>query len=80
MAVLGGNAKSQGCAVQGDERGLLLESGIFMQELQRELRLRGIDAPFRGMRDASPELLAEDMQWLRNLLVGGQAPGQVFPE
>lgn len=80
MAVLGGNTQSPGCAVHGDKRGLLIKSGIFMQELQRELRLRGIDAPFRGMRDASPELLAEDMQWLRNLLVGGQAPGQISPE
>lgn len=68
VAVLGGNPRSPGCAVHDDERGLVLESGIFMQELQRELRLHGIDVPFRGMRDASPEMLAEDMQWFHNLL------------
>ena len=68
VAVLGGNPLSPGCAVHDDERGLLLESGIFMQELQRELRCHGIDVPFRGMRDSSPEMLAEDLQCLRNLL------------
>jgi len=73
LAVLGGNPLSPGCAVHDDERGLLLESGIFMQELQRELRLRGIDVPFRGMRDASPEMLAEDLQWFRNLLTAKPA-------
>lgn len=68
VAILGGNPRSPGCAVHDGERGLLLESGIFMQELQRELRLRGIDVPFRGVRDASPEMLAEDLQWFRDLL------------
>lgn len=67
VAVLSGNPRSPGCAVH-DERGVLLESGGFMRELQRELRLRGIDVPFRGMREASPEMLADDLHWFRNLL------------
>lgn len=68
LAILGGNPLSPGCAVHGDERSLRAESGIFMQELQSELSRRAIDVPFRGMRDASPLALAEDLQWFRDLL------------
>ncbi|MCP5277642.1 MAG: hypothetical protein H6935_04685 [Thiobacillus sp.] len=67
LAVLGGNVQSPGCAVHGHEQDLLPESGILMQELHAELRKRGLQTPFRGMRDASPELLAEDLRWLRSL-------------
>lgn len=68
VAVLGGNSRSPGCAVHGDACGLSDEAGIFMQALQRELRQRAIEVPFRAMRDASPALLAEDLLWFRALL------------
>lgn len=67
LAILGGNRHSPGCAVHDSERGLLAESGVFMKELQAALRARGLDVPFRGMRDDDPALHALDLAWLRAL-------------
>lgn len=67
LAVLGGNPRSPGCAVHQEASVLHAESGIFMQALQTELRRYGLDLPFRGLRDASPDWLAEDLQWFRQL-------------
>lgn len=67
LAVLGGNPRSPGCAVHQAASELSAESGIFMLALQAELRRHGLDLPFRGLRDASPELLAEDLQWFGQL-------------
>jgi predicted secreted protein len=67
LAVLGGNPRSPGCAVHQEANALDAESGIFMLALQAELRHHGLDPPFRSLRDASPEWLAEDLQWLSQL-------------
>ncbi|MDP1901052.1 MAG: hypothetical protein Q8K96_11440 [Rubrivivax sp.] len=64
LAVLGGNPQSPGCAVHLDGQALQSSSGVFMRELQSELRRRGLEMPFRGLRDSDPALLADDLQWL----------------
>lgn len=68
LAVLGGNPKSPGCAVHHQGEGLAGNSGVFMQEFHDELRGRGIEVPFRGIRDYDPALMAEDMAWLEEAL------------
>jgi predicted secreted protein len=68
LAVLGGNPGSPGCAVHVDGAGLAAESGVFMQELHVELARRGLSPTFRGIRDATPESLAEDLRWLRDAI------------
>ena len=68
LAVLGGNERSPGCAVLGCAGPLGPGSGVWMTALQDELRSRGLDIPFRGMRDADPAGLAEDLAWLGDLL------------
>ena len=68
LAVLGGNPRSPGCAVLEVADGLGSESGIFMQALQGELRRRGREVRFRGMRDHDPELLRHDFAWFQELL------------
>lgn len=68
LAVLGGNLQSPGCAVHDAATGLLRSSGVLMRELQAELRRRGLEIPFRAMRDADAGLLAEDLRWLRGVL------------
>lgn len=68
LAVLGGNPQSPGCAVRDNDRGLSNESGIFMKELQAELKKRNLGATFKGMRDHDPELLEQDLQWFRDVL------------
>ena len=70
LAVLGGNEHSPGCAVHesADRRGL--PAGVFIEALQGVLRQRGLAMPFRGLRDADPALLAQDLDWLRALLGG----------
>jgi predicted secreted protein len=65
MAVLGGNPSSPGCAVHRGGNGLMATSGVLMRELEAELRRRGIEIPFRGIRDHDPGMLAEDLEWLR---------------
>lgn len=65
VAVLGGNFASPGCAVHRSGNGLMATSGVLMRELEAELRRRGIEIPFRGIRDHDPGLLAEDLEWLR---------------
>ncbi|MCP3868076.1 MAG: hypothetical protein GY703_08300 [Gammaproteobacteria bacterium] len=67
LAVLGGNEKSPGCAVHNGVEGeisLSGESGVFMQKLAQELRGHNLTLKFRGMRDADPALLKEDLAWL----------------
>jgi predicted secreted protein len=65
MAVLGGNPASPGCAVHRSGDGLMATSGVLMRELHAELRRRGIEIPFRGIRDHDPRMLMEDLEWLR---------------
>ncbi len=69
LAVLGGNAASPGCAVHDAGGALAPESGLFMLALQLELRRRGLDVPFLAMRDASPDLLDEDIAHVRQILM-----------
>lgn len=64
LAILGGNPQSPGCAVHVGNDALLPESGVLMQELQAELRKRGLEIEFRGLRDADAALLKLDMDWL----------------
>lgn len=68
LAVLGGNQQSPGCAVHAGAGGLRDNSGIFLLALQAELDKRGIAAKFRGIRDADPALLAEDLAWFAELV------------
>jgi predicted secreted protein len=71
VAILGGNRQSPGCAVHTtDEQGgrLTDRSGVFMQALAQELAQRGCQVPFRGIRDADPDLLEQDLRWLRGRL------------
>ncbi|MGE5175605.1 MAG: hypothetical protein ACM3JJ_04445 [Hyphomicrobiales bacterium] len=75
VAVLGGNPKSPGCAVNASAEGLLRSSGILMQALEVELGRRDIAIPFRGIRDADPAALAEDVAWLRAVLAGEARAG-----
>ena len=80
LAVLGGNPQSPGCAVHEGRHGLLPTSGVFMQELERELKGRALAVPFRGIRDHDAKLLGDDMQWLKQKLSEGLGkpfvPGQ----
>lgn len=69
LAILGGNPRSPGCAVHACKDGLRVDSGIFMRALQAELRDRNVEASFNGMRDSDPELLGQDLQWLRERFV-----------
>jgi predicted secreted protein len=71
IAILGGNPKSPGCAVHSDEKGLLPAAGVFMRELQGELRNRGIEIPFRGVCDYNSGMLAQDIEWLEKVFSKG---------
>lgn len=71
LAVLGGNERSPGCAVreaQSASDRLADSSGIFMKALAIELAQRGLCIPFRGMRDADPNSLKDDLAWLCGIL------------
>jgi predicted secreted protein len=71
MAILGGNEQSPGCAVhtaEEQEDRLTEGSGVFMQALAQELAQRGCQIPFRGIRDADPNLLEQDLRWLQGRL------------
>jgi len=71
LAILGGNEQSPGCAVHTTAAGeaqLDDRSGVFMRALAVELAHRNLRIEFRGMRDADPKLLSEDLDWLRNRL------------
>ena len=75
LAILGGNPESPGCAVHTtvgqDQKHVLTEkSGIFMQEFSKQLKLKSIEVPFRGIRDCQPEWLKEDLKWLEQLIAG----------
>jgi predicted secreted protein len=72
LAVLGGNPRSPGCAVHVGADGLGDGSGVFMKQLEAEFRQRNLSATFRGIRDHDPELLAQDLHWLRDLLLGAK--------
>jgi len=72
VAILGGNPRSPGCAVHATPDGLTDDSGVFLKALQAELRRRGNEVPFRGMRDYDARLLEEDLAWLRETLSSGQ--------
>jgi len=67
LAVLGGNRQSPGCAVCLDGDTLQPASGLLMRALQAELRARGLELPFRGLHDAEPAALAQDLAWLDTL-------------
>jgi predicted secreted protein len=64
LAILGGNPESPGCAVHAGRSGLLPKSGVFMRQLQVELRNHSIEVPFRGIRDFDSDMMAEDIRWL----------------
>ena len=69
LAILGGNPRSPGCAVHECAEGLRVDSGVFTKALQAELRNRNLEVIFKGIRDHDPELLKQDLQWLRELFV-----------
>ena len=68
VAVLGGDVESPGCAVHDGPAGLAPRSGIFMQELAAELQSRGLDVPFRGVRESRREAFEADLRWLSERL------------
>ena len=68
LAVLGGNERSPGCAVHDTTSSPEAEVGVFINALRAELQRRGLEIPFRGLRDADPAQLAEDLAWLRTQL------------
>jgi predicted secreted protein len=63
LAILGGNPKSQGCAIHFENSKLSPNSGVFM----KELRKRRIEIPFKSIRDSDPELLTQDTEWVREI-------------
>ena len=69
VAILGGNPKSPGCAIHCEDGILLNNSGVFMRELEDELQKRGIDIPFKGIRDSDPEMFTEDIEWVREIFL-----------
>jgi len=71
LAILGGNPDSPGCAVHAGQHGLLATSGVFMRELQDQLRERNLEVPFRGIRDCDPSMMAEDIRWLEGVFSEG---------
>lgn len=79
LAIMGGNPESPGCAVHSGLTGLLPKSGVFMQELQTELRRRNLEIPFKAMRDYSADLLAEDLQWLEGIFSRKEISDVAFP-
>ncbi len=76
LAVLGGNAQSPGCAVVVESAGLSPASGVFMRELHRALHERRMHPPFRGIRDAHPELAHEDFEWLEARIQQAKGGGE----
>jgi predicted secreted protein len=69
VAILGGDVASPGCAVHDDPAGgLSPRSGVFMQELDAELRSRSSKIAFRGIRESRPEAFAADLQWISERL------------
>lgn len=69
LAILGGNEQSPGCAIHEGRSALAEASGVLMRELQRELRKRSIEVPFKGIRDADPVAMMADLQWLERHFV-----------
>lgn len=75
LAVLGGNPESPGCAVHAENGEEHAPSGVLITELRDELHKRSIQVPFWGIRDFDAELMAEDMQQLKQLFakINGEA-------
>ena len=69
LAVLGGNEQSPGCAVHLDDLGLTQDSGVFLKELQDELRRHHINVPFLPMRDANADSMEGDLRMLEALFI-----------
>ena len=72
-AILGGDVGSPGCAVHvgADQDGGPVfgeRCGVFIRELLGELEQRGIRIPIRGIRDSARETLAEDLEWIQQVL------------
>jgi predicted secreted protein len=67
LAVLGGNPESPGCAVHAENGDEHAPSGVLIAELRDELHKRSIRVPFLGIRDFDAKLMAEDIQWLKQL-------------
>ncbi|WP_153110034.1 hypothetical protein [Propionivibrio limicola] len=67
LAVLGGNHQSPGCAVHNGETIPSPDSGLLIQALQSEFGARGLNVPFRGIRDNDPLTLADDLAWLQGV-------------
>ena len=68
VAVLGGNPESPGCAIHEDHDSLSDHAGLFMRELQSELRQRGRDPRFLAIRDYDPDLYRLDLEAFERLL------------
>jgi predicted secreted protein len=74
-AVLGGDVGSPGCAVPYPQPEASAPVGgniwgVFTGALLDELRRRGIEIPFRGIRDSAWETMMEDINCLDRLLAG----------
>jgi predicted secreted protein len=67
LAILGGNPESPGCAIHCEDGNLSPDSGVFMKELLCELQKRGIEIPFKGIRDSNPELFVQDIEWVHKI-------------
>ena len=68
IAILGGDVESPGCAVHETPTDLAPQSGIFMQEFGAELRSRGLQVPFRGIRESRRDAFESDLGWLTERL------------
>jgi predicted secreted protein len=82
IAILGGNEQSPGCAVHtADGTGTRLtdRTGMFMRALAHERAKLGCRIPFHGVRDADPDLLEQDLRWLRQRLIDLRQAGQHCP-
>lgn len=69
-AILGGNPESPGCAIHQGSDGLCERSGLFMRQLQVELRQRGRDPRFLAIRDHNPALHQRDLAAFERRLTG----------
>lgn len=68
LAILGGNARSPGCAVILDQEGLSPLSGTLMRALHTALKARALDIPIIPIRDADARRHADDLARLDMIL------------
>ena len=68
VAVLGGNPESPGCAIHEDPDSLSDRAGLFMRQLQTELRQGGLNPRFLAIRDHDPDLHRRDLEAFERLL------------